>query len=152
MMDVSIGRRQVWFAVLVGLVALGGLLAVPGDADATTRAARARARNVRAPKALKKQRVRPQVGDGNLRFIGIQGVDAPNDGGCIVRAVSGRAAAAGIDPGDVITQVENQRVRNTAEADAAVGDARAAGQADVVLFVTDVNTGTPNVPVLVSLR
>jgi S1-C subfamily serine protease len=151
MTNVLIGRRRVCFAALVGLVAIGGLLAAPGDADAMTKAARAKAKTVRAPKALKKQEIKRKVPISGLRFIGIQGVDTGGNG-CSVRAVSGWAQAAGVDPGDVITQVENRPVSNTTEADAAVGDAIAAGQTDVVLFVTDVNTGTPNVPILVSLR
>jgi S1-C subfamily serine protease len=153
MTKMFVGRRACC-AALLGLVTLGSLLAVPGDADAVTKAAKAKAAKVRAPNTLKKstERGKPKTVDGNLRFIGIQGKDVPGGGGCFVRAVSGRAAAAGVQPADIITQVENRPVTNTQEADDAVGDARAAGQDDVVLFVTDVNTGATDVPILVSLR
>jgi hypothetical protein len=156
MTNVLIGRRQVCFAVLVGLVAIGGLLAVPGDADAVTKAARAKAKKVRAAKKLKAlnpklRNLATPKDQPNLRFIGILGQDTGGNG-CYVRAVLDPAITAGVDAGDVITQVENLRVTNTAEADAAVGAAIAAGQAEVVLWLTDVNTGAPNVPISVPLR
>ncbi len=153
MTKMLVGRRTFCAAVLC-VAALAGLLAVAGEADAVTKAARAKAAKVRAVRALKKPmaKKRPLVVFRNLSAIGIAGTDAGGAGGCFVRGVSGRARQAGIDPGDVITQIENTPVTNTADADDLVGQAIASGAADVVLFVTDVNTGAPNVPILVPLR
>jgi S1-C subfamily serine protease len=137
----NVFKQTRWFGGLLGLAAVLTLFAVSHDAEAV----KAKHGKARAPLKLKKltpAKINPNAKDPfpNLTAIGITGEDNPG-GGCRVRAVAfnSPAEAGGLEPGDIIIQVENLAVNTAADADSDVGQDLQNNAPDVFMYVRDVN-------------
>jgi S1-C subfamily serine protease len=138
-------NQAIWktrlFGGLFGFAVVLALFALSNDAEAV-KPKHGKARTPLKLKKLPPAKINPNAKDPfpNLTAIGITGQDNPG-GGCFVRAVAFNSPAerGGVEPGDVIIQVENLGVGTAADADSDVMQDLQNNTADIFMFVKDVN-------------